>query len=63
MTWAELGEVISSMSETEKNKTAVVFDWDSEEGWFYPISGCTEYDMDDAGVDFSCDIHSRYERW
>lgn len=63
MTWGELGEIINNMSETERNKTAVVFDWDSDEGWFYPISGCTEYDQNDPGVDFSLDVHSRYDRW
>lgn len=63
MTWDELGKVIKSMSQTERNKTAIVFDWDSDAGWFYPISDCTEYNMDDSGVDFSCDIHSRYDRW
>ena len=63
MTWGELGEIIKNMSETERNKTAVVFDWDRETGWFYPISDCTEYNIDDCGVDFSCDIHSHHDRW
>lgn len=56
MTWVELGEVIDSMSDVERNKDAIV--WDTFNGWFCRINGCTTYDGTYSDEDFSCDIDS-----
>lgn len=63
MTWAELWEIINNMSEEERSKTVLVYDADDDRGPFYPVDSCTEFDADEPGADFSCNIHSKRCWW
>lgn len=57
MTWAELKNVIDSMSNEEVNKDVQI--WDSVRGGFYDVYECSEFDpINDPGKDYSLSFNS-----